>query len=104
MHLPDPYKKVVKLPNSNCVRYVTLSSDKKTAYVYLSGYKEEGYMYVYPLEDGTGAGLKLVMATSNGYGFLQKNGTDVLDMFVNEQMDSLTLARRLDERMRIGLE
>lgn len=48
------------------------------------------------------------VATPDGYGFLQKNGTDLLDMFVNGQMDSLTLVRRLDERMRMmeseGLE
>ena len=60
-------EEVLKLPNNNGARYVTLSSDKKTAYVYLSGYQEEGYMYVYPLEDGTEeAELRLVMAGSLG--------------------------------------
>ena len=37
------------------------------------------------------------VATSDGYGFLQKNGTDLLDMFC--KMDSMTLVKRLDERM-----
>ena len=41
------------------------------------------------------------VATADGYGFLKKNGTDLLDMFCNGQMDSMTLVRRLDERMRM---
>lgn len=43
----------------------------------------------------------LTVATSDGYGFLQKNGKEFIDMFVSEQIDSLTLVQRLDERMQM---
>ena len=59
-------EEVVKLPNSDGMRYVTLSSDKKTAYIYLSGY-QGGHLYIYPLEGGGEASdLRLVMAGALG--------------------------------------
>ncbi|MCH5288003.1 MAG: hypothetical protein J1E43_11345 [Christensenellaceae bacterium] len=38
--------------------------------------------------------------TSDGYGFLEKNA-DLTDMFSANQMDALTLVKRLDERMQM---